>query len=87
MSTNHTTLKIQVPALPPVPPRAAQIGEFAADLLALAYAAAASIMRALTSIEPGNVRAELRESADELQIERPAATLSLRSVAAKGWIY
>lgn len=88
MTTNHpTTLKLQVPALPPVPPNAARIGEFAADLLALAQAAAAAIGRALTALGPRTIRAELRQSADELEARRPTATLRLRSVAAKGWTY
>ena len=88
MSTNHPlTLKLQVPALPPTPPNAARIGEFAADLLALSKAAAAAVGRAMTTIGPRTLRAELRQSADGLEATRPPAALSLRSVAAKGWIY
>lgn len=86
MASNHSTLKIQVPALPPVPPQAARIGEFAADVLALTHAATTALLRALTSLGQHNLRTELRASADDLQTERPAAAVTLRSVAAKGWI-
>ena len=88
MSPNHPlTLKLQVPALPPAPPNAARIGEFAADLLALSKAAAAAVGRAMTTVGPRTLRAELRQSAHALEATRPSAALSLRSVAAKGWIY
>jgi hypothetical protein len=87
MATNHPTLKIQVPALPPAPPNAARIGELAANLFALAQASAKAIGRALAGISPSEIRAELRDSATQVEAQRPAATLSLRSVAAKGWIY
>jgi hypothetical protein len=81
------TLTIQVPALQPVPPNAARIGEFVADVLALAHAAVKSLARALAALGPREIRAELRQAAAEVQAERPATTVTLRSVAAKGWIY
>jgi hypothetical protein len=87
MASNHQTLKIQVPALPPVPPHAARIGEFAADVLALAHATLKATGRALSSLGPREIRAELRQSASDVEAQRPAVTVSLRSVAAKGWIY
>lgn len=86
MTSSLQTMKIHVPALPPAPPGAAPIGEFAADVLALAGAAAAAAARFITRLGPREIRAELRRSAADLQAQRPAATLSLRSVAAKGWI-
>lgn len=87
MATNQHTLKIQVPALPPAPRSAVQIGEFAADLLALAQATARAAGRALASLSPSGIRAELHDSANQVEAQRPAVTLSLRSVAAKGWVY
>ncbi len=87
MATNQYTLKIQVPALPPAPPNAVRIGEFAADLLTLAAAATKAAVRALKGISPSAVRDELRDSATQVEAQRPAVTLSLRSVAAKGWVY
>ncbi len=87
MASNLHTLKIQVPALQPAPPNAARIGEFAADVLALAQAALTALGRALTTLSPRTIRAELRQSAADVEAQRPATTLSLRSVAAKGWIY
>ncbi|KNZ31204.1 MAG: hypothetical protein AD742_18560 [Methylibium sp. NZG] len=86
MNSPVQTLKIHVPAFPPAPPRAARIGEFVADMLALAGATVATAGRFVRRLGPGEIRAELRRSADDLQTQRPAATLSLRSVAAKGWI-
>ena len=87
MITNQHTLKIQVPAMRPAPPNAARIGEFAADLLALAQATAKAAGRALRGIRPSAVRDELRDTATQVEGQRPAVTLSLRTVAAKGWIY
>ena len=87
MATNIQTLKIQVPTLRPTPPKAARIGELAADLLALAKAAAKAAGRALAGFSPSGIRAELHDSATHVEAQRPAATLSLRSVAAKGRVY
>lgn len=87
MATNQHTLKIQVPALRPAPPYGARIGELAADLLALAAAATKATGHAVKGISPSAVRAELHDSATQLEAQRPAVTLSLRSAAAKGWVY
>lgn len=87
MASNQHTLKIQVPALPPAPPNAARIGEFAADVLALAHATVKAAARGLAALGPREIRAELRETANAIEAERPATTVTLRSVAARGWIY
>ena len=87
MASNLQTLKIQVPALPPVPPNAVRIGEFVADMLALAHGVVTAAARAIAALGPREIRAELRQAAADVQAERPAATITLRSVAAKGWIY
>jgi len=87
MASNLHTLKIQVPALPPAPPNAARIGEFVADVLALAHATVTAAARAVAALGPREIRAELRQAAADIQAERPATTVTLRSVAAKGWIY
>lgn len=77
-------LKIQVPAPRPVPPHAARIGEVFARFLAEFGKALA---KATQAARPGAIRAELLASAASVEAQRPAAALSLRSVAAKGWVY
>lgn len=84
MTSHQNTLKIQVPVQRPVPPNAARIGEFFARFLAKAGQA---LSRATQVAAPSAIRAELLESADRVESQRPAAALSLRSVAAKGWVY
>ena len=86
MTSPTHTLKLHVPVVPPAPPRAARIGEFAADVLALAGAAMAALGRTLAAAGPGEIRAELRRSASDLDAQRPSTALSLRAVAARGWV-
>jgi hypothetical protein len=87
MTSNLNTLKIQVPAPLPVPPQAARIGAFFAAWLARAQAAGKALALAMTAARPSAIRAELLDSAACVAATRPAAALSLRSVAAKGWIH
>jgi hypothetical protein len=83
MTSNLNTLKIQVPAPRPVPPNAARIGELFARLLA----AGKALALAMTAARPSTIRAELLQSAAGIAATRPATALSLRSVAAKGWVH
>lgn len=87
MASNVNILKIQVPAPRPVPPNAASIGALFAHLLTRARAAGKALAVATTAVRPGAIRAELLRSAAGVEATRPAAALSLRSVAAKGWVH
>lgn len=84
MTSHVNVLKIQVPAERPVPLLAAKIGEVFARFLVNSSRLLASAARA---VRPRAIRAELLDSASGVESQRPATALSLRSVAARGWIY
>jgi hypothetical protein len=85
--TTPLNILVQVPAPRPAPPTAVLIGASAARLLNVVRSAGAALADALRAARPGATRAELERGAAAIEAERPATAVTLRSVAAKGWIY
>lgn len=83
MASDVNVLKIQIPATRPVPRHANRIGEVFARFLVDSGKVLANAGHAA---HPGVIRAELLQSAAGVEAQRPGAALSLRSVAAKGWV-
>jgi hypothetical protein len=84
MTAHINTLKVQIPASRPIPPYASRIGEVFARFLSGVGDLMSHTNRAS---RPSVIRSELFNSAAHIETQRPGAALSLRWVAAKGWVY